>query len=740
MENVRKIFYVFEPINNFIIFESIKYKPMKRIVLLIACLSLTFFIKGQDLFNPLPAGKSSMDLLKNGKIIFKKEFNRNPGSTAVSLNPELNVQKKSMPQKKNQPERSKAIYHVVFHFDQPVYILLLNGFDTSYSNPFNLTVNGTLAEGDITEGYYYLFAEMDRATGSCDTLYQIFQSGFHVYKDMDTVISSSSASHLLTLSMVDENGVEVPEFLHGGHNFGYSLQFPEGYNAALNSRYCGFRAIIKANDVLPGIKILWAKSEATQSYPYHDYFVSYPVITELYSDTIFCNDPADYRYFPVVMHPSPSFQDSYLGFGFGIIYNELLYGSPGSDVSAWVDTWYHGTGTESETVHQYISGTACDTNLIFFAGGIVRQECQPGPDCGYPGILSPVFYLSQDNEMILSCNGNYPPVEGDYRVISGTRIDLGNNAPFNRTYSYNMPGSSIIHVSQSFKDESGGRRNADVVQSTYDIWQGNDHLFHDSITGYEIQYYTPGPGWYSLILNDSNWVVNGRPGYLQSNLTFDLGAEDAVPPTLVSFRIMKSDSISTELIHGYPASVEFTGAHYVCIPPDYIWWFIDQPSDVFLQYKEYSDSVWTYLDIIPQYSGWEPFCGMPYYADLQPVLDEFPDSAWIDLRIDLIDSSGNYTLETMHPAFLVRDALTGSDHISASTSFSIYPNPAIDRIHVQTDEEDYSLAIFTMTGTKVMDFPNKQKSIDISGLPNGVYIVRLNNNITGRISYSKFIK
>ncbi len=73
--------------------------------------------------------------------------------------------------------------------------------------------------------------------------------------------------------------------------------------------------------------------------------------------------------------------------------------------------------------------------------------------------------------------------------------------------------------------------------------------------------------------------------------------------------------------------------------------------------------------------------------------------------------------------------------------FSIYPNPAFDKIYIQTSMQNYSLKIYALDGklVKQLDIHKDEEAIDISKLSDGIYfIVAMDNK--GRLHSSKFVK
>ena len=57
-----------------------------------------------------------------------------------------------------------------------------------------------------------------------------------------------------------------------------------------------------------------------------------------------------------------------------------------------------------------------------------------------------------------------------------------------------------------------------------------------------------------------------------------------------------------------------------------------------------------------------------------------------------------------------------------NTNFSVSPNPAISKINIQCEEPINTISLFNINGQEVLQ--TKQMQIDISHLPNGIYIIR----------------
>ncbi len=94
--------------------------------------------------------------------------------------------------------------------------------------------------------------------------------------------------------------------------------------------------------------------------------------------------------------------------------------------------------------------------------------------------------------------------------------------------------------------------------------------------------------------------------------------------------------------------------------------------------------------------------------------------------------------------FIVKSTLATTD-FSTSTKFSLYPNPANDKLFVNLKDastEIYYVTIATITGRIVMMLPEPQwqNGIDISSLEAGVYTFQMMDKQTKSLSTKKFIK
>jgi hypothetical protein len=665
---------------------------------------------------------SDIHRLKNGK--YSCSIARCAGKPARYYNPFQNnrdIREMKLPAGNRKPLQTN---HIVFHFDQA------NGFkdllcvndDTMFSSNYNMNwVNSTTLEADMPAGYYQLFCSMD---GFIVQRY-IFDGHFLVYTDMDTTILSSSANHQIRLVALDEYGDTLQgQIGDSGDGFGINVEYDEPSKVAYSSIcYSGFVPdSVMVSDIPSNMKILLNRVFVSKKKLYQQYAITYPALSGLTGDTILTSDPSELKHSVQILNSSPAGKDYYLAWGYGPVSNDSLTGIVDTFVGAFL--WDDYPCSQSDTVILYLNQSPVDSNKSFFATFIDHLDLNPILTPQWSDIMTPITYLYKTGDLIFSTQGNYPPVESDYRIPPGEIAEVGNTAPFNVTWQVNEPGQPFIDIYSHFRGQSNERRYADVPYCTYQIWNENNMIYQDSArNSFEIYYYTSGTGIYSVILNDSNYVLYGKQGFLQTTLTFDLSnPQDACSPTLMALKVQQGDEVSPEIVRGYPATVRLTAADWEYTPSyQRIYHGI---ADVQLFYKKYEESSWSSLTVNSIPAKLDSTCGMPYEADLTPVMNSYSDSALIDLMVMLMDSVGNTTYQNLHPAFLFRDVVTGTGHKVSSDNFTIYPNPASDRISLETSEEHFRMTLYSLDG-KVLLGQSDNKDVDVSGLTPGIYFLRL---------------
>lgn len=144
-------------------------------------------------------------------------------------------------------------------------------------------------------------------------------------------------------------------------------------------------------------------------------------------------------------------------------------------------------------------------------------------------------------------------------------------------------------------------------------------------------------------------------------------------------------------------------------------------------------------------SGWKDtfFISRNETVTFVAKFDDFADSDVTHPYMYHCHFSGHED-EGMMGQFIVTGSLS-SDHNPLSTDFSLYPNPANDRLYINLKEaatEIYYATITTIEGRVAMMLPQPewQNGIDISTLASGVYLVQIIDKQTKSLTTKKFIK
>ena len=100
-------------------------------------------------------------------------------------------------------------------------------------------------------------------------------------------------------------------------------------------------------------------------------------------------------------------------------------------------------------------------------------------------------------------------------------------------------------------------------------------------------------------------------------------------------------------------------------------------------------------------------------------------------------ASGNIIISNLDGGFFIVRNPSLSVEESTSSNFAVYPNPASDRISINSKSEPISsVDIYSVFGQSVLSFDFSEttsEEINITTLRSGVYILKINNNTTKRL-------
>jgi len=213
---------------------------MKSLQLVLLCVFIFIHTQAQNYGeNPAVKSVSKLQSLPGGKYSFSKAISYNPHSKWLMNGKET---ESSMPKAEKAVHPSNPSFqthHIIFHFDRMTDVVWCNGTDTLFEDLWNMNwTSNNILEGDLVDGYYELVVAMPLSLTYLSQYFCVIKKDFHVYRNMDTTILSTSANHTVNLILNDENGNPInyfPTMTLGGDGFGLAFEFPSGYKAPILS-------------------------------------------------------------------------------------------------------------------------------------------------------------------------------------------------------------------------------------------------------------------------------------------------------------------------------------------------------------------------------------------------------------------------------------------------------------------------------------------------------------------------
>lgn len=95
-------------------------------------------------------------------------------------------------------------------------------------------------------------------------------------------------------------------------------------------------------------------------------------------------------------------------------------------------------------------------------------------------------------------------------------------------------------------------------------------------------------------------------------------------------------------------------------------------------------------------------------------------------------------LENVYGIVNVQDFL-GNVEVYNQGEISIYPNPVVDYLNIQSSKKIKTLELFNVLGQKISDFKLDQNRINFSTIPAGIYVLKMSME-NGKVETKKIIK
>jgi len=153
--------------------------------------------------------------------------------------------------------------------------------------------------------------------------------------------------------------------------------------------------------------------------------------------------------------------------------------------------------------------------------------------------------------------------------------------------------------------------------------------------------------------------------------------------------------------------------------------YLDSLTNVLLESRERNFQRWPVMGIYLWPNSWF-YASATSHDQIMTYMKDWIEerSIWLDNNIPGVSQD----CDKYKPPYEGLLTITGLDRIDRFGSISIYPNPVIDYLHIESDYIIRGIRITTMTGQEIYaDSPGmRQWDIDIKGkLPSGVYAIQV---------------
>ena len=210
---------------------------------------------------------------------------------------------------------------------------------------------------------------------------------------------------------------------------------------------------------------------------------------------------------------------------------------------------------------------------------------------------------------------------------------------------------------------------------------------------------------YNSIDNTGHQIIN------TVNLNADMISSTATPVTIITDAKWPVYYATGTRVLGFAPKADFS-ASYLTGKAPLSTKFLDQSTNNPTAWE------WTFASGTPQTS-----------TDQNPVVTySAPGTYAVSLKVT--NSFGNNTVTKS--AFIVVSKATGIDVATSTVAFKVYPNPTLGLAEISIDEpleSDYKIEVYNYLGSLVQTYI-KQKtellsSIDLSGNPSGIYLIKI---------------
>ncbi len=326
-----------------------------------------------------------------------------------------------------------------------------------------------------------------------------------------------------------------------------------------------------------------------------------------------------------------------------------------------------------------------------------------------------------------------------HRSPSGGTMRFGESPVYIHNASYNNSFGSSIHFNPLFLGALSEIRYHDIITGTYAVYtSGGTKIIEESLNKFPREPLMVEPAQYSLILDTYDYRVKNAKGHLTLKNTFDLTKSVPDAPVITSFVMLNGQQKpGNNFSRNENAIVRFSSKIYA-----YPFQLPD-PQQTKAFYRKYKSADWiplTVSSIRHDVENEGSFFTVPL-ASATAV-----DSVAIDLKIRIVDSTGNATEQILSPAFSVGNWIDDGttpvkepEQIGTPVSFALqqnFPNPFNPATTIKYDlpaATEVTLSVFDILGREVKELVDQFQTagthsvkFEAGDLASGIYFYRIN--------------
>ena len=635
---------------------------MKKIILFTALALITSITSAQNYREvETPNGKSLIVNHKNGKSSF---FNLNDKDAQAELwisgqNSYKEIETQLEPKSYIDEEEN---HHLTIHFDKSIDMgdfLITSDTITYYSWDMNWSGDMLTGEIDLPENTYEILAV--RIVIDWGTLIRthelVFLSDIYINQDMDTTISfEQMAKNKLSYEFYDENGSLVdpydPSLINSRRLLNIKLPSPYeivSYTTELDV-YLDYAMI---SDLNPGHKILLNQFAYKANQINH---ADLGEISGINSDTMFSNNPSEYKNLKMVMHAPPSSQNNYLC---------GISGLRNKEFDMWLSLLnipynVKNPSFDKDTLQLFLANTEHtdgDNYSMTIVSAVGFWEDPPENSNENSIITAPFFVGSNDSIVFARSNINTASPIYPFDGI----VDIGSSIPF-FCPSFNNPSSNAIRGKVKSYGQLNEIRDIDLYTCLFEIKKNETLIASGNIyDDFNNQTFNvTETGKYTFAVTNENYINNGVQGCTSLQNEFDLAEADRIPPLLTSFKLIKEDkTVCSSFNFNETGTLLFSAKDN------------GTPVAVEAYYKKHYDTTWTPLNVVDHPAWYDSFnFGAFYTSSLAEAFSQFTGSGYLDIKIFILDEAGNSTTQTWGPAVLVTNNTQYDNDLALTTVIS----------------------------------------------------------------------